>query len=65
MKQKAYGECDCGNWGEAPAHFTERKHFLKCTCGKPMYLIYSDPREAGRRDAQKVVVGTMDHGEKM
>lgn len=63
VKQKKYGVCDCGNWGEAPASFRESKHFLKCTCSKAMYLGIFDPREAGHRLDRKIEVGTMEHGE--
>lgn len=44
MREKiAYGVCDCGNWGTGPKDFNESKHFLKCSCGKLMYLDYDDP----------------------
>lgn len=43
-------------WGEAPENFDERKHFLKCPCGSTMYLDRHDPKKAGYRDKDKVIV---------
>lgn len=53
MPQK-WGECDCGKWGEAPSNFRESKHFLKCTCGKLMYLTIFNPKEVLRKDSDKI-----------
>ena len=49
-----YGVCDCSKWGQAPLNFNEAKHFLKCECGKLMYLQIFDPREAGYRKEDEI-----------
>jgi len=51
-----YGVCECGKWGEAPKEFRENLHFLKCKCGKLMYLQNMSPKEAGYRDSSKVTI---------
>lgn len=44
---KRYGICDCGKWCEAPERFNETKYFMRCECGKLMYLNIHNPIEAG------------------
>ena len=60
-----YGTCDCGKWGIAPSHFNETKHFMVCICGKDMYMITINPREAGYREQDKIEPRTRKHGVKL
>lgn len=52
-----YGICEkCMKWGETPSNFNEGKHFLKCECGSLMFLQIHDPKKAGYRDKDKIVI---------
>lgn len=64
--QTRWGVCDCGKWGEAPSNFRETIHFLKCSCGRPMYLDPHNPKLSGYRDSDKIDnVGVMKHNQKI
>jgi len=53
-KNIIYGSCTCGKWGWPPEGFDERKHFMKCPCGKTAFLLHSDPEEAGDTERYRV-----------
>jgi hypothetical protein len=58
MRNPRYGICtddNCGSWGLAPKEFRESKHFLRCACGKPMYLTMFNPREAGYSEKKQIL----------
>lgn len=51
-----YGICGCGHWGYAPPNFDERTNFLKCSCGRTMYLHHTgDPSEAGYGPTYEII----------
>jgi hypothetical protein len=44
----------CYKWSQTPAGFDERKHFVKCECGKNMYLTHGTPKEAAYPDRDEI-----------
>ncbi len=49
-----YGVCDCGKWCDAPKEFNQTKHFMQCECGKLMYMVVYNPKEATYKDDKKI-----------
>ena len=46
MEQVMYFACqECFKWCHEPKGFDERKHNVKCQCGKTMYLTHGKPED--------------------